>query len=60
MVSIHETDNVSPDDASYLTRRVETTDQEIDELMLLPPAIVRYIMNFTFYSYINLIHLKNK
>ncbi|XP_050443226.1 baculoviral IAP repeat-containing protein 7-like [Adelges cooleyi] len=40
-VSIHQTDNIAPNDpGSSGRRRAEVTDQQIDELMLASPAIM--------------------
>lgn len=44
MVNIHQIDNGSPNNLSSSTRRNETTDHQISELMLSPPALVRYII----------------
>jgi len=46
VVSIHQTDVDSPNNTTSLTRCNEATDQQISELMLLPPAIVRYLNIF--------------
>lgn len=51
VVSIHQTDVDSPNNTNSLTRCNETTDQQISELMILPPAIVRYL-NICVYFYI--------
>lgn len=44
MVSIHQIYNESPNNMSSSTRHNETTDYQISELMLSPPALVRYII----------------
>lgn len=44
MVDIHQIDNGSPNNISSSTRRNETTDHQISELMLSPPALVSYII----------------
>lgn len=49
MVNIHQIDNGSPSDMSSSTRRNETSDHQISELMLSPPALVRYIMIYNVY-----------
>lgn len=38
VVSIHQTDNISPNSISSSNRTNETTDRQISDLMLLPPA----------------------
>ncbi|KAE9526263.1 hypothetical protein AGLY_013894 [Aphis glycines] len=38
VVSIHQTDNISPNSISSSIRTNETTDRQISDLMLLPPA----------------------
>lgn len=38
VVSIHQTDNISPYNTSSSTRSNETTDRQISDFMLLPPA----------------------
>ncbi|XP_060863700.1 putative inhibitor of apoptosis isoform X1 [Metopolophium dirhodum] len=40
VVSIHQTDNISPYNMSSSTRSNETTDRQISDLMLLPPALM--------------------
>jgi len=49
VVSIHQTDNISPYNMSSSTRSNETTDRQISDLMLLPPALVRYKITLIFY-----------